>query len=319
MKLLEGVDLSKLCDYSFVEESAQWGNIFSSFMKPKEVSLSNFEFIRKVFDIKKERSYMTLFIDNIRLYKRKLSGLDSTDEKTFTDLMERGTLLDLCSKLPEMKFIIFTNLEDTPIDENIFEVIPDNVLAISAINAVAFGGKVIPSPYGLQRQMYPGDNRKSIIENFLEQDDIEPENLLYINHSTYTNPKERSGINEIFEDKCWATVNKERIGYDQFLNQIRNHKFMICPIGNALDCHRNWEVLYLRRVPVMKKHPYLEELYKNFPVLFVDRYEDVTEELLVQNNHLCDLVKTLDFTQLSLPYFYDNIVKKYSKVGELIG
>ena len=39
MKLLEGVELSRLCDYSFVEESAQWGNIFTPFMKPKEVNL----------------------------------------------------------------------------------------------------------------------------------------------------------------------------------------------------------------------------------------------------------------------------------------
>lgn len=28
--MLEGVELSKLCDYSFVEESAQWANIFTS-------------------------------------------------------------------------------------------------------------------------------------------------------------------------------------------------------------------------------------------------------------------------------------------------
>lgn len=311
MKLLEGVELSKMCDYSFVEESAQWGNIFTSFMKPKDISISNFEFIHKVYEIKKKRSYMTLFVDNIRLYKRKLTGLSLDDEKTFIELMNKGTLLELCSKLPEIKFIIFTNLEDTSIDDTVFDLIPNNVLVISAINAIAFGGKVIPAPYGLQRQMYPGDNRKTIIENFLQKEDVEPENLLYINHSIYTNPKERSGINEIFEYKCWATVNKKRVAYDQFLNQIRNHKFMICPIGNALDCHRNWEVLYLRRVPVMKKHPYLEELYKKIPVLFVDKYEDVTEKLLIENNYLYELAKKFDFTELTLPYFYDNIVNKY--------
>lgn len=318
MNLLEGIDLSKLCDYSFVEESAQWGNIFSSFMKPKDISLSNSEFIDKLNYIKKERSYMTLFVDNIRLYDRDLSRLKPDDKKIFTDLMKKGTLLELCSKIPQMKFIIFTNLEDTPLDENVFKLIPNNVLAISAVNAIAFGGKVIPAPYGLQRRMHPGDNRKTIIENFLKCKDVPPKNLLYINHSTYTNPKERKGINEIFEGKCWATVDKERISYDEFLNKIRSHKFMICPVGNAIDCHRNWEVLYLRRVPVMKKHPYLEKLYEKFPVLFVDNYEDVSEELLIKNNHLYELVKNFDFMELSLPYFYDNIVKKYSTTNEFI-
>ena len=43
-----------------------------------------------------------------------------------------------------MRFIIFTNLEDTPTDEYIFDAIPDNVLCISAVNAIAHGGKVVP-------------------------------------------------------------------------------------------------------------------------------------------------------------------------------
>ena len=36
-----------------------------------------------------------------------------------------------------------------------------------------------------------------------------------------------------------------------------------------------------------------------------------TEELLVYNNHLYEWAKTLDFTELSLPYFYDNFVKQH--------
>ena len=315
MKLLEGVALSRLCDYSFVEESAQWGNIFTPFMKPKEINLLQGEFVDKICEVRKERDYMTVFIDNIRLYKRDLTGLKSEDKENFSSLISKGTLLEMIGYW-KMNFIIFTNLEDTPIDDTIFDIIPDNVLCISAINAESWGGKVIPAPYGLQRQMHPGDNRTQIIEELVEDEDIEPSKLLYINHSTYTNPRERVGINEIFDGKYWALVDRERVGYDEFLDRIRNHKFMVCPIGNALDCHRNWEVLFLRRVPVMKRHPYLEELYKNYPVLFVDKYEDVTEKLLVENEHLFQKAKTFDFTELSLPHFYDKIIQQYAIVNE---
>jgi len=258
---------------------------------------------------------MTLFIDNIRLYKRDLTGLKPEDKENFSSLISKGTLLEMIGYW-KMNFIIFTNLEDTPIDDTIFDIIPENVLCISAINAASWGGKVIPAPYGLQRQMHPGDNRTQIIEELVEDEDIEPSKLLYINHSTYTNPRERVGINEIFDGKYWALVDRERVGYDEFLDRIRSHKFMVCPIGNALDCHRNWEVLFLRRVPVMKRHPYLEELYKNYPVLFVDKYEDVTEQLLVENEHLFQKAKTFDFTELSLPHFYDKIIQQYASVNE---
>ena len=51
MELIEGVALSELCDYSFGDQSGQWGNICTSFMK--DANLLNTEFVTKVFDIKK--------------------------------------------------------------------------------------------------------------------------------------------------------------------------------------------------------------------------------------------------------------------------
>jgi hypothetical protein len=315
MELIEGVALSDLCDYSFGDQSGQWGNIFTSFMK--DANLTNLEFVSKVFEIKKSRNFMTLFIDNIRLYKRDIKEVKPEDKKYVQSLMENSDLLKLCSHFKDMNFIIFTNLEDTPIDDFIFDLIPDNVLCISAANASSWGGKVIPAPYGLQRQMSPHDNRNQILKSIMDNN-ITPSNLLYINHSINTNLKERSGINEIFENKEWALVDKERVDYESFLKKILNHKFMICPIGNALDCHRNWEVIYLRRVPVMRRHPYLEELFKDYPVLFVDQYEDLTEDILVENEYLYQKIKSMNLDGLTLPYFYDNIVNKYSSINELV-
>ena len=51
MELIEGVALSQLCDYSFGDQSGQWGGIYTHFMK--DANLINLEFVNKVFDIKK--------------------------------------------------------------------------------------------------------------------------------------------------------------------------------------------------------------------------------------------------------------------------
>ena len=88
---------------------------------------------------------------------------------------------------------------------------------------------------------------------------------------------------------------------------------MICPVGNAIDCHRNWEVIYMRRVPVMTRDPYLEELYKDYPVLFVDDYSQVTKELLIENDDLFQRAQTMDLSGLTLPTFFDRIVEKALK------
>jgi hypothetical protein len=306
MELIEGVALSKLCDYSFGDQSGQWGRIYTSFMK--EANLTNVEFVSKVFEIKKSRDYMTLFIDNIRLYKRTIKEVSESDRPYIDSLHEKNDLLHLCSCFPDVKFIIFTNLEDTPIDDYIFDLIPENVLCISAVNAVSLGGKVIPAPYGIQRRMSPSDNRIEDLSSYMRNLPINPPGLLYVSHNEGSH-EERLGIKDMFRDKSWSEVHDQRVTYSVFLYNLSQSKFMICPRGNAIDCHRNWEVLYMRRVPIMKKHPYLQELFKNYPVLFVEDFVEVTEKLLIDNDHLFQEAQQMDLNSLNLNNFYNTTVK----------
>jgi hypothetical protein len=309
MELIEGVALSKLCDYSFGDQSGQWGNIYTSFMK--DANFLNTEFATKVFEVMQTRDYMTVFIDNIRLYKRQIESVKPEDERYVNALMARSDLLDLCGNFPQMKFIIFTNLEDTPIDDFIINQIPVNVVCISAVNAITHNDVVIPAPYGVQRRMNPSDDRIEQLTEWMEFDNKDnPDKLLYVSHNESSNVR-RLGIKNLFYDKDWAEVNEQRVSYNTFLSNLSNSKFMICPIGNAIDCHRNWEVLYMRRVPVMTRDPYLQKLFENYPVLFVDKYSDVTEELLLANDHLFQQAQTMDLSDLTLPKFFDTIVNRY--------
>jgi|TARA_A200000159_G_scaffold147528_1_gene154667 hypothetical protein len=308
MKLIEGVALSELCDYSFGDQSGQWGSIYTSFMK--DANFLNTEFATKVFEVMQERDYMTVFIDNIRLYKRNIPSTKPQDRDYVNALMARSDLLDLCSNFTQMKFIIFTNLEDTPIDDQIR--VPDNVLCISAVNAIAYGDKVIPAPYGVQRRMNQSDDRIEKLIDSMEYVPSNPRGLLYVSHNESSNAK-RLGIKSLFYDKDWAEVNEQRVPYNVFLYNLSGSKFMICPVGNAIDCHRNWEVIYMRRVPVMTRDPYLEELYKDYPVLFVDDYSQVTKELLIENDDLFQRAQTMDLSGLTLPTFFDRIVEKALK------
>ena len=52
-----------------------------------------------------------------------------------------------------------------------------------------------------------------------------------------------------------------------------------------------------------------ETLFKDYPVLFVDSYFDITKELLIENNYLYQQAQTMDLGGLTLPYFYDKIVE----------
>jgi len=303
MNFLHGPAIADLCDYDFGDQAGCLGGVSGAFMK--DANESNLEFIKKVNGNK----FMTLFIDNIRLYKRKILCATATDQMRVDKMMEENDLLHLLAEIMLMKetqFIIFCSNEDTPITDDIHSHIPPNVLAIYAANAVGFGGKLHPLPYGLQRKLYPVDVRMDQMYAALKSDP-KPTKLLYINHAEHTNISERGNIRDMFADKSFATVSP-RVDYSEYCRMIQDHKFMICPEGNAVDCHRNWEVLLLKRVPIMKKNLYLQECYKDYPILWVDDYADVNKTLLAESDDLFIRSRNLDINMLDLYSIFNRAV-----------
>jgi hypothetical protein len=65
--------------------------------------------------------------------------------------------------------------------------------------------------------------------------------------------------------------------YDKTLES----KFALCPRGYGVDTHRFYECIYLGCVPiVLRTNTAFDRLYREFPCLVVERWVDVTEELL---------------------------------------
>jgi hypothetical protein len=318
--LLDPTYIRDNCDYSFGDLSGihtGGAPVFSAYMK--EANIDNIEFLNKIDEVSKERNYMTLFIDNIRLYKRPVKysacELNSDFSRMFKDRIvkeshDRNDLLELCSKFTDMNFIIFTAFDDSPIDEYIFEKIPSNVINIYASNAITFGGKVKPIPYGIKRKFSEFDNNHQILLD-MTNSNIEPDKLLYVNHNVGTNPY-RIKLNDFLSDKNWATVMNRGVDYIEYLSNIKRHKFMICPSGNAIgcECHRDWEVLYMRRVPVVEDSEYLREIFKGFPVLFVKNFLDVNENILIENEQLYNDVQNLDLNSLDFSILYQNYLSE---------
>jgi len=318
MNLLDPTYIRDICDHSFGDHPGL--GLYGGYMNP--ANIDNQEFMNKYKELIGKKSYMTLFIDSIRLYNRsgiKYSAVELINEesrkykdKVVIEYFRENDLLDLCSKLPDMKFVIFSFFDDTPIDEFIFDKIPENVISIYAANAISFGGKVIPVPYGIQRKMNASDNRHDILLSFINQE-YQPTKLLYMNHNIGHNPN-RIKINQYFSDKSWATMRNPAGSneYVNYLSEIKNHKFMICPDGNAIgcECHRDWEVLYMKRVPIVIRSKYLEKIFDGFPVLMVDNFSDVTEELLIQNDHLYQKALKLDMNKLDIRVLYNNIIEE---------
>lgn len=315
VEIINGTSLSEMVDYSFGDhlgglDSVNLPGGFMKFANP-----FNTEFLERAKEF--DGKVMTLFIDNIRLYSRPLN-VKPEDEEWIRFLLQNNDLLALCETLPNIKFVIFTSHEDTPID--VYCRVPLNVLGIHAVNALYNTNKIHPFPIGLQRQIGVSDNRLELMKELVEKDESqEPTKLLYINCGlgAERNYSERAYLPE-FESKDWATCRFEPQSkffpysrYLDFLTELKNHKFMICPKGHGADCHRNWETLYMRRVPVFKDDPYFRLLMKDFPCLFVKEWSDITPELLKENDYLYKAALNMDLNRLDLSTVWSGVMSNY--------
>jgi hypothetical protein len=302
MKLLEYEELQRMVDYSFGDHSGVLGRVPNAFMK--KANIHNKEFVDFIKTTSKEK--ITLFIDNIRLYKRKLEYSDWERKKPIKDIdknwlknFEDEDLLLLCSHFPNKNFIIFTAFEDTPLDSFIEGRIPENVLSINATNAVYLNEKIKPMPHGIERIMYDGYKNHDILIEYIK-DDRKSDKLLYVNHREDTGT--RGHLRQLLSD--WATISPKVI-YREFLEGIKTHKFVLCPSGNGIGSARNWETLYLKRVPVMERHPYKEIVFKEFPVLFVDSFDELNPQLLQDNEHLYEKSLMINMDKLDLQKIFE--------------
>lgn len=317
MKLLDPTWIRDNVDYSFGDES---GMGIGGYMKPAH--MGNQEFMDK-YRVHRAINItpMTLFIDNMRLYRRPNYRYTAVEQhnpvwQAIRDNKVRQfaaeDLLRMCAQLHDVNFIIFTGFEDMAIDEGIWQALPANVLAVYACNCMSHGDRVYPIPYGLQRKMSWNDMRQSVISSLIDTV-VEPQRLLYLNFNIGNHPTRPQLVNRFIQEP-WTTVHNPGMGLvdeqasRQYYGTIKDHKFMLCPSGNAdgCECHRDIEVLYMRRVPVVTDTEYHHIIFDQLkaPVLYVDDLLNVTEQLLIDNDYLYQQMQIYDMSNLDIELLY---------------
>lgn len=111
---------------------------------------------------------------------------------------------------------------------------------------------------------------------------VNPQRLLYVNHRVETNSEHRAWLYPHFSNMKWATVRHPhpKGEVEAYKKELLDHKFVLCPRGNGVDTHRMWEALYSGVIPVVVRHRTHSMLEGNLPILFVNHYSEVTEQML---------------------------------------
>jgi len=83
--------------------------------------------------------------------------------------------------------------------------------------------------------------------------------------------------------------------------EMINYTFILSPAGIGLDCHRTWEALCLGCIPIVCI-PEFKNMFEDLPVLVVNKWEEITKELLQKTIELFK-TKKFNYEKLKLSYW----------------
>ena len=134
--------------------------------------------------------------------------------------------------------------------------------------------------------------------------------LIYVNFSQTTyDPKFRThrGMRENTFDIC--KKNKFPISnpqsFENYLANLKLHKFCISPPGMGIDTHRAWESLMCGTIPIMFATP-MDNIFEDLPVVIIDDWSIINEDFL---NKKYEEIKSREynFEKLYSPYWKNKI------------
>mgnify|MGYP001265549472 FL=1 len=217
--------------------------------------------------------------------------------------------------------VVVTHNSDYHIDASRYYDLPDFKWWF-AQNKDFDDNRIIPVPIGLenmklrvskasQRSIFssevPGALQKSLLIDKVNSLQINKSELCYMNFNINTYPEERQLVWDYFSNQEWVTKTSN-LSMEKFYFDIASHKFVISPRGNGVDCHRTWEALYLRTIPIVKTTLHMKG-FSDLPILFVNDWSELTYNRLqkfyehVQNT-------TYDLSKIKISYWKNRINEK---------
>lgn len=171
---------------------------------------------------------------------------------------------------PNFPYILLTHNSDYHINSNHFNFLNDTFLIKWFAQNVDFSHpKLFSIPIGIANEKWEHGNLE-VLEKIINENNVK-ENLIYTNFSIHTNYKERT--------HCYNQISKfgiqmsQRKDFETYLREVSTSYFVISPNGNGVDCHKTWESLYLKSIPIVTESLNIN-FYKNFPIVIIKNWSD---------------------------------------------
>ncbi|MES3005348.1 MAG: hypothetical protein V4664_00155 [Patescibacteria group bacterium] len=207
-------------------------------------------------------------------------------------------------------YVLLSNNEDSTVGSEFIKYIDDKIIHWYAQNIYFRHPKVTALPIGIQNLTV--GNEEDFIHRFKSGDitsiDKKQNRILFGFTVGNTIEERRNAQEALLKSKIADQASLPRSEYYETLG---TYKYIASPRGGGLDCHRTWEALYFKVIPILLRNQFSERLTDlGFPVLLIDTWQTVetfTAEYLAK--YYTEHVDSFNTPKLFLSYWYDEFTK----------
>ena len=177
---------------------------------------------------------------------------------------------------PEIRarFRLISHNGDLTIGPELAGALPANVTRWFAQNVAVRDDRIVPIPIGLENRRL---HTNGVVRDFdrLRRSSASKVNRILYGFTVGTNPAERVPCVEALR-RCRVAVGMDRRDSRLYRRLLSGYRFVASPPGNGEDCHRTWEGLYLRVIPVVKRSILTESFAAlGLPLMLVDDWSSL--------------------------------------------
>tara|TARA_R100001509_G_scaffold140114_2_gene94842 strand:- start:5948 stop:6790 length:843 start_codon:yes stop_codon:yes gene_type:complete len=195
-------------------------------------------------------------------------------------------------KLPE-KFNLVTHNSDINFTSKEIDYVLNlfpNIDTWYTQNLVASHPKVKPIPIGIANPKWSHGNQDRFTKIQLKK--VNKFQGVYINFNISTNPRARQEclakigfpynlqLEKNYPDasSIKAHDNFVESTQERYLSDMAASYFTMSPIGNGVDCHKTWEALYMKSIPIVTRWYGVEKFKEmGIPILIIDDWSELKD------------------------------------------
>lgn len=171
------------------------------------------------------------------------------------------------------KYTLVTHNGDLTITSAHIRYLDAKIICWFSQNVDVAHKKVLPIPIGLENLSYYNHGIPKKFSDITYTPTAQKKPRILYGFSTSTNPKIREKAKKALSQLKTSDEIGSRLISPDYMKVLETYMFVASPPGNGLDCHRTWEALYVKTVPIVLRSVSMEYFAKQgLPIYIIDSW-----------------------------------------------